>query len=283
MDDCPAAVAVVFALLVGLVGMPHGGLDHLFGRAVFAPLVGGWWRAAFAACYLGVAAIVVTGWLVAPAATVTAFFLISAFHFGDADGSAGLAAFAEGGLVVWVPVLVRPSEVSEILSWVIPDADPVAVHAAVVAAGPACGLALVAVAGRIVWRVARGESWVAVRLVTLLALFALAPVLVGFVVYFCGWHSTRELAALARRADPVRPGRGLLAVVRLAAPRAGLSVAVTALAAWYFAASRELTPVVVQAVFLGLSAVAVPHILLHAVAARLGADPFARPSQEVAA
>ena len=277
MDDCPAAAAVVFALLVGVVGMPHGGLDHLFGRAVFFPLVGGWWRAAFAVTYLGVAALVVTGWLVAPAVTVVAFFLISAFHFGDADGSTGLAAVAEGGLVVWVPVLARPVEVAEILSWVVPDADPVAVHSAVVAAGLACGLALIAVAGRAVWRVTCGESWVAVRLVTFTVLFALAPVLVGFVVYFCGWHSTRELATLARRANPARPGRGLLTVVRLAAPRAGLAVAATALAAWYFSTGRPLTPVVVQAVFLGLSAVAIPHILLHAAATRLGAEPFDRP------
>jgi hypothetical protein len=42
-----------------------------------------------------------------------------------------------------------------------------------------------------------------------------------------------------------------------------------------FATGQTVDAVVVQAVFLGLSAIAVPHILLHAIAKRLDVDPFA--------
>jgi Brp/Blh family beta-carotene 15,15'-monooxygenase len=108
-------------------------------------------------------------------------------------------------------------------------------------------------------------------------MFAVTPTLVGFAVYFCGWHSTRELVALVRRADPVNPRRGLRRVMVLAAPMAGLAVVATAAAAWWFSDGRELQPVVVQAVFLGLSAVAIPHILLHAVARFRRANPFCIP------
>jgi Brp/Blh family beta-carotene 15,15'-monooxygenase len=123
---------------------------------------------------------------------------------------------------------------------------------------------------------ARRDGWIAARLAVFALAFALLPVLVSFGLFFCGWHSVRELVALARQACPTRPWRGFLKVVRLAAPRAALAVMATAGAAWWFAAERALTSVVAQAVFLGLSAVAVPHILLHAAANRLRANPFAR-------
>lgn len=272
----PAAIACGLAAAVGIVGMPHGGLDHLFGRAMLVPHVGRWWRPAFAALYLGVAAVVVIGWITAPFVTLISFFLISAFHFGDADGRRGFSGILEGGMVIWVPLLTRPGEVSELSAWVIPNGDVVAiVDFFRDAAWPLCILAAV-FANHLGWMMFRGEWWTAARLVLFAAAFAMLPVLVGFGLFFCGWHSTRELVELARRADPEKPWRGLRTVVALAAPRAAVVVAVSAFAAWWFAGDRDLTPVVVQAVFLGLSAVAVPHILLHVVSERVGADPFPR-------
>lgn len=74
---------------------------------------------------------------------------------------------------------------------------------------------------------------------------------------------------------------GFKRVALAAAPLALLAAGLAAGGAWAFSAGREVGPVVVQAVFLGLSAVAVPHILLHAVAARSGADPFSAEDREV--
>ncbi len=268
------ATAVGLAAAVGVVGMPHGGLDHLVGRAVFRPHVGRWWRPAFLLAYLSVAAVVVAGWFAAPAVTVGLFFLISAVHFGD-DPEQSWFATLDGGLVVWVPLLARPDEVAGLLAWVIPGGDVEAVRRSVGDVQPLLWVLAATFVGHRIVLLIHGRVWAAARPAVFAGLFVVVPVLVGFGLYFCGWHSVREMAALSRRANPGRPRWGLLNVVRLAAPRAGLAVVGTGLAAWWFAAGRELTPVVVQAVFLGLSAVAVPHILLHAAARRLGADPFA--------
>jgi beta-carotene 15,15'-dioxygenase len=271
-------MAVVFALLVAVVGMPHGGLDNLFGRAVFQPWVGRWWRLVFLLTYLGVAGLVVVGWLLAPVITTTLFFLISAFHFGDADGRTGMMAVLEGGLVIWVSLLARPKETSTILAWVIPGGEPDGVLAVLIQLQPLLFVIMGLLAVHLVRLMIVGEWQTSVRLVLFTGVLALLPVLVGFGLYFCGWHSTREMVALARRAEPGSVRVGLIKVLRLAAPAAGMAVLATGLAAWWFAADRDLTPVVVQAVFLGLSSVAVPHILLHAVARCMGADPFALES-----
>jgi len=272
----PALVAVGLAVLVAIVGMPHGGLDHLFGRELFRPLLGRYWVVGFGLAYLGTAGLVMLGWFVAPVLTVVMFFLISAVHFGDDTLVRQPLRTVEGGMVIWIPLLFRQSEMSELLAWVVPGGNPERTRVAVYAVQP------------LLWAVAlfflaslpsSNTVATAARKVAFATLFAIAPTLVSFVVYFCGWHSTRELMELARRAAPQNPWRGLRRVMMAAAPMAGLAVAATALTAWWFAGDRELQPVLVQAVFLGLSAVAVPHILLHAAARQMGADPF--PQQSV--
>jgi Brp/Blh family beta-carotene 15,15'-monooxygenase len=270
-----AAQAVALAVLVAVVGLPHGGLDHRVGRAVLRPALGRRWPRAFAPAYLGVMALVLAGWVLAPLPTLAGFVLLSAVHFGTADGEAGspgglVRAALFGGMVVWVPALVRPAEFTRLLTWVVPGEWPEELLFAP-AVRCALWLALAAVLGCVAVRPVRAG----VPTLGFVALFALAPPLVGFAAYFCGWHSTRELARLARQAAPGEPLVGLGRVLAAAAPVAALAALLGAVGWAVAEADRPLTPGLVRTVFVGLSAVAVPHMLLDLVAARTGANPFA--------
>jgi len=271
----PTFTAVALAVLVAVVGMPHGGLDHRFGREVFRSLLGRYWLVGFGLAYLGTAGLVLAGWFFFPLLTIVLFFLISAVHFGDDVGIKQPLRAVEGGMVIWVPLLFRPSEVAELLTWVVPSGDVQQIGSGIAAVEPLLWALAVFFITSLLWS---NTLEIAARKLAFALLFAVAPTLVSFAVYFCGWHSTRELAELARRADPMHPWRGLRRVMKLAAPMAAVAVTASCAAAWYFASGRGLHTVVVQAVFLGLSAVAVPHILLHAVARRMGSDPFSHES-----
>ena len=59
--------AGVLAVLVALIGLPHGAADHRFARPRLEPVLGMAWLPVFLAGYLGVAVLVVCGWFVAPA------------------------------------------------------------------------------------------------------------------------------------------------------------------------------------------------------------------------
>lgn len=263
--------AVVLAVMVAVVGMPHGGLDHRFGRALLWPQLFWLWWAVFLVAYLGTAGVVVCGWFVLPAVTTWLFFLISAWHFGDDSTVRQPSRIVEGGMVVWIPLLFRPLEVVGLLVWVIPNGEPCSVLASVEMAQPL----LWAIAIFFIVCLSFEVSLDAVgRKVAFAILFATLPTLSSFTLYFCGWHSTRELASLANQADPSRPWRGLRLVLLGAAPMAAIAVLATAFVAAVFAGDREREPVLVQAVFLGLSAVAVPHILLQEVVRRRGLNPF---------
>ncbi len=271
---------LLLAVMTAVVGIPHGALDHRFGRALCRPWAGRWWPFVFAAGYLSVGSLILAGWVITPLVTIAIFFLLSAFHFGG-EGPFPMAV-VEGGMVIWVPFLARPVEAVRLLSWVTPGRQTESIQSFVVEVRPFLWVLALILAGRVIWVASVGLCdsrprivLEAVRLAVFAGLFATAPVLLSFIAFFCGWHSTREIAQLAARANPSRPFRGLAWVIRESAPLTVVVVIATAVAAWWqLAGGQSAELVVVQAVFLGLSAVAVPHILLHAIAQRLHVDPF---------
>lgn len=270
------AQAIALAVLVAVVGMPHGGLDHRFGRAILQPTLGRHWVWAFHGGYLAIMLVVLLGWLVAPLATLAVFVLLSAYHFGSADKEPGSSlgvwlTILRGGLVVWVPALAWPDEFSRLTAWVVPgERWPVDLPRQPLVQAL---LAVATVAAFVGSAVISPRS--AVLVAALIGVCVVLPPLMSFLVYFCGWHSVRELLGLARRADPTSLTRGLKRVLVAAAP-AAVGACLLAAAGWYVAGGpdRPLTPSLIQAVFIGLSVVAVPHILLTAWAQQVQADPF---------
>jgi len=96
---------------------------------------------------------------------------------------------------------------------------------------------------------------------SLVVLFAVTSPLVSFPVYFCGWHSARGLERLRRELGESWPE-----LVKSLAPLTIGAIALVGLAAWLVLGGAGLNGTLIRATFVGLSAVAVPHLLLHGVA-----------------
>jgi Brp/Blh family beta-carotene 15,15'-monooxygenase len=274
--------AGILAALVAVVGLPHGAADHRFARPRLEPVLGTAWLPVFLACYLAVAVAVVGGWLVAPAATILAFFLASAWHFGQEEPRLAIGPralrpvlrFARGGLVIWTPLAFQTADVVRILSVASPRGfGPEIERAAWVLV--LCSWIMLAIAA-VGWGL---EAWMAVAasgrkrrvlladtalVASLAVLFAVASPLVGFLVYFCGWHSARGLERLRRELGESWPQ-----LARSLAPLTAGSVALIAVAAWLVFRGASWNDTLIRATFIGLSAVAVPHLLLHGIAAAI--------------
>jgi len=262
---------------VMLVGMPHGGLDHLVGKNLFSELRVGQPLLSFLFCYLVISSMIVASWFVWPIATIIIFFGLSAWHFGleeeirDRRGVvATICQIARGGMVIWLPCLFHPERVIDLLTTTVPSSFAADVHWVVdaIAAAWPIWLTLVLIDcclfpfGKIFqifdanWRVE--ARFHAVRLGVLGGLFILADPLVSFIVYFCGWHSVRGLYQLKSTFG----GSWWSLIYQL------LPVTVAAnlfmLLGWGLA-SRDLGvwEATVRATFIGLSAVAIPHLMLH--------------------
>jgi len=275
----------LMAVLVAVVGLPHGAADHRFARPRLEPVLGNAWLPVFLGAYLVVAAVVVCGWFVAPTATILAFFLASAWHFGQEEprlpigprALRPLFRFARGGLVIWTPLVFQPRAVAAILGLATPGNS-----AAAEGAGPAIdrALSLLTVCAWIMLAVA-AAAWVLQGLAaagrrgrirrvlladnmlvaSLVVLFAVASPLVSFPIYFCGWHSVRGLKRLRRELGESWPE-----LAKSLAPMTVAAIALVGLAAWLVLGGEGWNGTLVRATFVGLSGVAMPHLLLHGVA-----------------
>jgi beta-carotene 15,15'-dioxygenase len=277
--------AGVLAVLVAVIGLPHGAADHRFAKPRLEPVLGMVWLPVFLAGYVAIAVLVVCGWFVAPAATVVVFFLASAWHFGQEEprfpvGPRGLRAvfrFARGGLVIWTPLVFHAEDVAAVLGLVAPGGSGPAIQDATslltacswimlslaAAAWTLQGLAATARTGQRRRVLLADNALVA----SLVVLFAVASPLVSFPVYFCGWHSARGLERLRRELGESWPE-----LARSLAPLTVGAIAVVGLAAWLVLGGADWNGTLIRATFVGLSAVAVPHLLLHGVA------PLCEPS-----
>ena len=284
----PKVSSMVFgaALAVALLGVPHGGLDHWTGRRLLHQRFGSTWWMIFFPVYLLVSCLFAFGWFVFPITTVVLFFFISAWHFGREDQHATasrsarlqrqfafdhVSAAAVGGLVIWIPSLVRPEEMQSLLHLIVPgngfESAGLIVDVTQVIAVLAIPLASLTLLRRLIQTPRDCERW------TPLATAAVAvsmPILISFTIYFCFWHSWLGLQRLRRAESLTIPQ-----FARSIAPLSVVAIIGIALSGWWLQGSaaevalQGQTSLLLQALFIGLSAIAVPHLFLHELDSRL--------------
>lgn len=260
---------------IALVGLPHGGLDHHVGTSLFSgflPDNNVLSRVGFYVAYLSVAAIVLIGWYLSPLVTIVLFFTLSAWHFGLEEEERidhlkwidHLGVTARGGMVIWCTCLFQPQQVASLLETITPPQESYAhsITWAVGIAAPVFAVFLMADLYRC-YRHLAVTSFVlhVVRVGGFALMFAMCPVLLSFAVYFCLWHSIRGLIHL--RQD--FPGDGLQ-LIRSLLPMSLLSIVLFAGGVFFYQSQLSLSDAVIRTLFIGLSAVAVPHLALHIVA-----------------
>ena len=290
LDSSQGFEVFTLAILVSLIGVPHGALDHLIGQRLFRPAFGNLWGAAFFSAYLVIAVIVVLGWYVIPATTILTFFLVSAWHFGleerDVDDGGWIRHFlaiASGGLIIWMPALYRRDEVVELLTLITPgDQDTTIAFCVSTVATSAVILAPLCVVDCIQkdLQLRRGErGWLecvfasnCLRMLSFALLCYIANPLVSFTVYFCGWHSVRGVHHLA-----LSLGESILATFRKLLPLTVAALALVSAGALIWSSTAAIEASLIRTVFIGLSAMAVPHLCLH-VADGYFSQRFTKPS-----
>jgi Brp/Blh family beta-carotene 15,15'-monooxygenase len=268
---------------VSLVGVPHGGLDHWTGRRLLSRYFQDAWWAVFFPAYLLIACVVALGWIFVPVATAVSFFLVSAWHFGHEEStedapswSRFLDSVARGGLLIWLPVLMRPEEVEQILKSLV--SDHMILHVTTIMTATQClaiPLTICAVAF-MVNDISRRRYVSAIRTLSFACLFCFANVLVSFGMYFCGWHSVRGLARLASEYR-LSPSQLLFAVAPLSIGAVVLSV----VGMWMWSSGIASVESWHRTLFISLSAIAVPHLILHgpiAQCSRAILEAHSRPS-----
>lgn len=285
-----SAEIFTLAILVALIGVPHGALDHWVGQRLFRPAFGRFWGVAFFSIYLTVALFTVVGWFVLPATTILVFFLISAWHFGmeerymvEGGWVRHVLAIASGGMIIWMPALCRGDDVVKLLITIAPiDHVPAITFCVGIVAAAAGILAPLSVFDCIrqdLQFVRKEREWFnfifesnCFRMLSFALLCFIAHPLVSFTVYFCGWHSVRGLHHLTESL-----GESVFDVYRKLLPLTFVALGLVVVGALVWSTSATIEASLIRTVFIGLSGLAVPHLCLHAAAGVLK-QRFTNPS-----
>jgi len=217
----PASAGPVLLVTAGLIGLPHGAVDHLaLGWARGRP---GSARPVVLLAYALAAVTAAAAALTLPVPALLLLLLLSAAHFAEGEaafdrlrGGAGAAlpAAALGLVVVAVPLVLRPGAAGPLLR----SLDPALPAVLAPTRLPLLAVTAILVLAGLVssWRA--GQRRVVGELALVAAAAILAPPLVIFSAWFAGWHAPRHLVRLAAL-EPVGDGRAR--VRRLALGAAG--------------------------------------------------------------
>ena len=268
-ESRPVSVVVV-VIVVALLGIPHGAVDHLAAAELGGPFDTSSLRR-FAIGYVGVMLAVAVVWLVAPTLALVVFLTVSVHHFGQSDlaylrlsgARANAVQWSRGLLLVGLPLVAHVDLVSPVVErlgggnpaswawladrWILWSAMLVAQHVVI-------GWAL---AHRHLDRPTLACE--AVTVAALSTLFLTADPLIGFAVYFGMWHSLAHLFVLADLLG-TEPSR-LRSLGRLTAPLSAVSVLVV-VAVVIGAMAADRTELIVPLTFVFVSMLTMPHLLV---------------------
>ena len=259
MAMAPLDLAALAAVV--LIGLPHGALDgaiaiHLgFSRKVLLFI-------RFLLLYVGMAGLVIAAWIMAPAACLLGFLVISMIHFGAGDARHGTGwvrgaeVMAHGGLVVaGISQMHRP-QVDVIFAY-LTGGDTRLVWQGLDILTVIVGASLVVCLAQALWY--RRWRGTAIELGALAILFAMTPPLVGFAVYFCCVHSARHVTSIM---SSLRQHMSASTMLLQAAIFTVASWLAGAAAIWWLADMADPQPVILRVIFIGLAALTVPHMIL---------------------
>ncbi|NBB21662.1 beta-carotene 15,15'-dioxygenase, Brp/Blh family [Runella sp. CRIBMP] len=182
---------VLCGVLLCSVGIPHGANDHLYRQST--TLMG---LLAFIGIYLGSMGAYLAVWWVAPAAALVIFFAISLHHFGQSNFENPsvwyLPSLLWGIWLLTFPVLLHWEEALGIFGTMVGNTSinlPIT-QTARWGIGAAFSLIYFGVLLRY-----ESQNWPRYTLqwAVVTAWYWLTPLLFGFIVVFCLWHSLQSL------------------------------------------------------------------------------------------
>jgi Brp/Blh family beta-carotene 15,15'-monooxygenase len=269
-----AAATSVACLMLLVFGLPHGTLDlELIKTQSRGPRTG---LAALLIVYLGCAALMLALWLVAPVIALGAFILIATVHFSE-DWEGTGSRFLALGLALAVlaaPTLFHGAALDRIFVALTGQSEATAIADMMLLVTP-LALVVAAVAVAALWTGGRRTQAVAATL-AVASMIALPPI-IGFVLYFCLFHSPRHLADSLRN---VALSRGR-AWVRVVLPLTLAAVAIAG-AIYGLELRADVASGLIAASFMTLSILTVPHMLAPMIIAWIAAhhrtpEGLARP------
>ncbi len=264
--------AFVSVALVGILGIPHGATDYALYKSLTRSSGNQKSLYGFLAQYIGIMVGYAFLWWVAPALSLTAFIIVSAYHFGQSNWEhirfkepflKYLTFFSWGLFVIITPVLfnydVSSGIISELTQSGILLLSPFT-RFQIITSVFLFNLGLIGIQSLIHKRQAGIFHKELLNLLILYILFWQTPLLIGFTIYFVFWHSLGSIKDQIQFFRRQNPGYNVQHFIKQAAPFSVLALVFLVLL--YGFQQFIQGPQGISVLFMFISLITMPHLYL---------------------
>jgi beta-carotene 15,15'-dioxygenase len=251
------AQLLISSFIISLAGLPHGAADAWLAQRVgiisnLKDLF------TFLVSYTFVAISIIFAWMISPSISLAIFLIISAWHFGD-DERLGLSLFtrfSSGVIIVSSPLILHNKEVLSLYEILIGNYATNVLDNQIILYIISCGY-LIYNSVMSLNDIKTVRNIFSIMLYVILSCI-MTPIFY-FTIYFCCAHSLQHMIRIWDMTTEKNRSKFLVAVTLLTT-----LVIVSALVVyfWLIRSGINFEIVNIKVLFVGLAALAVPHILL---------------------
>jgi beta-carotene 15,15'-dioxygenase len=266
--------SILCFLLVLIIGVSHGSLDHIKGKKLLE-LLNIKSIYIFYIIYILISGIVLTTWILLPSITLLIFLIIASFHFGKEDTQfliinrsyfTQLLYFLKGFLIILAPLTFHFQETITIFKLLLIDNKIFYSSLNFIETNNVIQIGIVCSFLSSVFLFLKNfeikKFVIFLDYFSILILnFYLTPLL-AFTVYFCFLHSIRHSISLAVELDQNNIVNGFKLFIKKALPLTILTSIFSFIALYLLSNSYNLDSAILKIIFIGLASLTFPHILL---------------------
>ena len=266
--------SILCLLLILIIGVSHGSLDHIKGKKLLK-LFNIKSNYIFYIAYILISALVIVTWILFPSITLIVFLIIASYHFGKEDTQflindrsyfTQVLYFFKGFLIILAPLYFHFQETIAIFKLLLIDSEAFYSSLNFIETNNVIRIGIFFSTLSSIFLFLK--NFEIKKFVVFLDYFSililnyyLSP-LIAFTAYFCFLHSIRHSISLAIDLDPNSLVNGFRLFIKKALPLTILTAVFSFIALYLLSYSNNLNSAILKIIFIGLASLTFPHILL---------------------
>ena len=265
---------LVCLLLILIIGVSHGSLDHIKGRKLLKifqinNII------TFYTSYFLLAVTIIILWVLLPTVVLIAFLIVASFHFGKEDTQFLIdnnsylnqfLFFLKGSLVILAPLYFNFNETVSIFKLLLIENESFYQSLDVIENNNflIIGIVLSALSSIILFfkKFELRKFTIFFDYFSIIIINMHFSPLIAFTIYFCFLHSIRHSISLITELDQESLRNGLLVFIKKATPLTILTTIFCLIGLYFLNNNYNLDSAILKLIFIGLASLTFPHILL---------------------
>ena len=266
--------SILCFLLILILGVSHGSLDHIKGKKLLK-LLNIKSTYIFYITYILISIAVVITWIILPSMTLLFFLIIASFHFGKEDTQfliynrshfTQLLYVFKGALIIFAPLNFHFQETISIFKLLLIEDEVFYSSLNFIETNDIIKIGIILSFLSSVFLFLKNFEFkkfiIFFDYFSILILNLYLTPLLAFTIYFCFLHSIRHSISLAMELDQNNVINGFKIFIKKALPLTLLTCILSFITIFLLSNSYNLDSSILKVIFIGLASLTFPHILL---------------------